>query len=291
MFDYLEKIKDKKIPLEETYKMDMINNISLNSDLLKRMDFEKMSDQEITEICLNNYQQFFDDVFSDADTLTRLIVIPKFLINFSHALYSIKLSETQKTQLCNIIYVLRSKDDVIGPTKLLLLNLGKIVNRDLLPRIMDLGFSENKSADIAIARYSSKKNLVRVKRINACIIDSQNIVRIETIIKLYDILGYFSHFTDLFNGIMYDKTNNSENFSPVQRENYSCINVALVTIMEEMPSNLLYTLLLNFIEDRYTFFSGYDIRFNIASCNPTDYPRIVQTIDRIDKQNRLSIPF
>ncbi len=293
MFDYVNEIlnnKDKKEEISKTIKIDIQNNIRLNADAIKHMDFDKIPDNEIYNMCLNDFDEIMESLRSDEKYIIKLMNTPKFVINLSQALYSLKPTEQQKTLLCNTIYVIRNKEKEKSSNSMLLLNLGKIVNRDIVPRLIGVGFSEDESGEICIARYSSMKEMIQVKRINKYITNYHKEIKAETVIKVYETLGYFSHFMHLFEGIIYDANTLPENTTATQKENYAVINLALVDILEEMPSDLLLSLLLSFAEERYMY-PDYNIRFNLNSCSVTDFPRLNNMILYIKQNYSLEIPY
>lgn len=285
MLDYLKNDNSPIKYKEPTMTLNIANNICLSENAIKNLNVDAMSDQDIYQLCLKNCSKILDNISSDPDTIRRLLLNSKFIINLSQALYSVALTEEEKKQLCNAIYVLRLKEsNASSSVKILLLNMAKIINRNIMPRIIDLGFSEDVAGEIVLARYSSKASMKQVKRINKVFISLPIELSASVIAKVYEILGYFSHFTDLFEGIMYDKLNQKilNSLSQEQRENYATINIALIEIMEQIPFNLCYTLLLNFIDTRLMR-SEYDLRFNLNSCSVDDYPRINAAIDALTK--------
>ena len=287
MFDYLEKIKDREKVISPEMKLSITDNIRINTGLITHLNIDEISDEELSRICMDDYQQILKFAFEDISVLKRLFSNHRFVMAFSSAMYRVELTEQQKTQICNTIFALTRKLEDRN-LNLLLMNLGKIVNRNIVPILMDIGFSEDLSGEIAVARFSSAQPFKQVSRINRILLNIKEEVNENTIIRLYEKLGYFSHFTDLFEGIMYDKMDLS-NLSDHQREIYSTISNALIDVVEEIPNDLRYTLLLNFV-DATKIRSGVEIRFNLKSCNRADYPRINQTIDELDVQGKY-IPF
>lgn len=283
MFEYLQNQKEE--PKPTLVKVDIADNVRLSINAIKNLDIEKMSDRDIYQMCLNDCSKILSNISSDPDEMKRFLSSDRFIINLSQALYSVTLTEDEKIQLCNTIYVLRLKSsDINNSTKILLLNMAKIISRDIMPKIMDIGFTEDLAGEIMLARYSSKSTMKQVKRINRVLLTITEEVKINTIASVYEALGYLSHFTDLFEGIMYDKMDTSV-FTQRQKETYGAINVALIEIIEQIPTNLCYTLFLNFIDTRYMR-SQYEIRFNLASCSVEDYPRINSVIDTLVNQGK-----
>ncbi|MDD3121888.1 MAG: hypothetical protein PHC62_00065 [Candidatus Izemoplasmatales bacterium] len=290
MFKSLEQAKGRKKPIGAATKINIANNIKINVDKIKSIDFDAQSDEDLVKLCLESYDKILSHTFDDEYASFRMMTNTKFVIAFSQAMYSVELNDRQRKQICNVIFSIRAKQDptISDMQRMLLFNLGKIVNKREVPGLMNLGFTEDLSGLLLIAAHSSFNAFKQVKRINRVLLTVQQEVSVESIIKLYEKLGYFSHFTDLFEGIMYDKMDKSK-LTDIQKEIYGNIEIALLDIMEELPSNLCYTLLLNFT-DMVNMREKMDVRFNIHSINSTDYPRINIAIGQVE-QNGKVIPF
>lgn len=283
MFDYLEKVKSREKKISPEMKLSITDNIKINTTLIHHLNIDECSDDDLSKICFDCYKQIMKMAFEDINILKRFFTNARFVIAFSSAMYKINITEQEKIQICNVIFALTRKIED-SPLYHLLKNLGKIVNRDLIPILMEIGFTEDLSGDLSVARYSSANPFKQVSRINRIILNIKENIEESTIVKLYEKLGYFSHFTDLFEGVMYDKMDVTS-LNQHQRETYGIINMALLDIVEELPSNLLYTLLLNFIDDT-NIRRGYSVRFDLRSCNRQDYPRINQTIDILENMGK-----
>lgn len=268
-----------------TTKVNIANNVRLSVDAIRNLDIDNISDNDLYQMCLQNCSKILSNIAAYPDIMRRLLLNDKFIINLSQALYSLELTEDEKIQLCNTIYVMKLKStEISSGTLILLSNMVKIINKSVIPKIIDIGFSENLAGEILLARYSSANAMKQIRRINRVFLNTGEEISVSAIAKVYESLGYLSHFTDLFEGIMYDKMDTTS-FTQEQKETYGAINVALIEIMEQIPFNMCYTLLRNFIDTR-GMRSQYDIRFNLNSCNIEDYPRINTVIDTLNKEGR-----
>lgn len=282
MFDYLKSAK--KSDIGKVMKLEIAENVKVNIDKLKAIDLTQYSENELKNLCAQNYKNILGKTFVDMDASYKFLTDDTFVVVLSSVLYSVTLTDNERITLCNAIWNLRRRPEVSDYNKKLLSNLGKIANKELMPRLMELGFSEHLAGDIAINFNSSFQQMKRVSRVNRILLTINEDVYTDTIVKLYEILGYFSHFTDLFDGIMYDRMDVS-NLTDHQKEIYATINVALLDIIEELPANLLYTLLLNFIDTSFMR-TNFKIRFNLASCSASDYPRLNRIILSLQAQGK-----
>lgn len=287
MLDYLKNGNITK-PVEPTTKVDIANNVRLSLNAMRNLDINNIPDRDLYQMCLQDCSRILSNIASDPDIMERLLLNDKFIINLSQALYSINLTEDEKIQICNTIYALKIKIKINPSTKILLMNLVKIINRTIMPKIVDIGFTEEIAGELCLVRYSSNIAMKQIRRINRVFLSIFDEIGIGKIAKVYETFGYLSHFMELFEGIMYDKMDTSP-FTQVQKETYGAINIALIEIMEQIPYNMCYTLLLNFIDNRWMR-SQYDIRFNLNSCSVEDYPRINSVIDALRSIGK-KVPF
>lgn len=268
-------------------KLSIADNIHINSDIIKHIDPSKLSEKELFDIC-KDFNKISEMLFKDQDTMMRLLSNDNFVTVLTQVLYKMNLEEFQKIQICNAVYNLQSNPNV-KVNKPLLINLAKVVNKDIIPRLIELGFKEDLSAAICIARFSSSDSLKQIARINWQLINISEELETEPIIKLYEALGYFSKFTELFNGIIYNTIIQST-LNEKQQYNYSVISTALYEMLDGIPMNLCYSLLRNFAFTR-SFNRSLMIRVNLNSCNGELYPRLLQTLYNLRNYEGIILPY
>lgn len=267
-------------------KLSIADNIHINSDIIKHIDPEQLSEKELFDIC-SDFNKISAMLFKDQDTMLRLLANEKFVTVLTQVLYKMNLEEYQRIQICNTVYNLQRQTN----TKInhpLLVNLAKVVNKDVMPRIMELGFKEDLAAAICIARFSSSNSMEQIKRINWQIINVSEELITEPVIKTYEALGYFSKFTELFNGIMYNCIIQNT-LNETQQYNYSIISTALYEMLDGIPMELCYSLLRNFIWTRQ-FNGNLPLRLNLNSCSEA-YPRLLQVLNALKENEGLIVPF
>lgn len=267
-------------------KLNIADNIHINSDIIKHIDPEQLSEKELFDIC-SDFNKISDMLFKDQETMLRLLANEKFVTVLTQVLYKMNLEEFQRIQICNTVYNLQRQTNV-KINQPLLVNLAKVVNKDVMPRIMELGFKEDLAAAICIARFSSSNSMEQIKRINWQIINVSEELITEPVIKTYEALGYFSKFTELFNGIIYNCIPQST-LNEKQQYNYSVISTALYEMLDGIPMELCYSLLRNFIWVR-NFNGNLPLRVNLNSCSEA-YPRLLRVLYALKANEGLIVPF
>lgn len=267
-------------------KLNIADNIHINSDIIKHIDPEQLSEKELFDIC-SDFNKISDMLFKDQETMLRFLANEKFVTVLTQVLYKMNLEEFQRIQICNTVYNLQRQTNV-KINQPLLVNLAKVVNKDVMPRIMELGFKEDLAAAICIARFSSSNSMEQIKRINWQIINVSEELITEPVIKTYEALGYFSKFTELFNGIIYNCIPQNT-LNEKQQYNYSIISTALYEMLDGIPMELCYSLLRNFIWVR-NFNGNLPLRVNLNSCSEA-YPRLLRVLYALKANEGLIVPF
>ena len=159
-----------------------------------------------------------------------------------------------------------------------LINLSNIVNRTTIKRLMDLGLSTIDACNIAICRYSSGNEKINTERLNfmLCKMNS-NIVTLQNIIYIYEIL--YDSISSLFSGIMFETYTEEEedDFGYDFMNNYSNISIAILTIVNNLPSDKIDTLLRGYVEEWKTN-KCPQTRFSFRSIS-NDYSKITNVVE------------
>ena len=163
-----------------------------------------------------------------------------------------------------------------------LLSLSKTTNRDKIPSLCVIPLPENIATLLALARYSSDKDIVNVRRLNSVIM-SQPVTTMteQMIVDIY--LALFERVLPLFIGVMLDVISPqmlNENTSEI----YGTISLAILDIMNELPIADIKRGLTIFSETKRIQYSNYPLRFNIESFAPDDYPRIYTALMELHQE-------
>lgn len=267
----------------EQINIDLSSLAYANPDMLmkKLLDINSITDKELFDIIHDYYDIILDDIFDNKTAaLVDLFLNPRFITISTQVFYSVTLTDKQKCRLNKMVYdyfiLNKEKDEYI---KNLLMGLSKTVNRDKIPLLCAKKIPENLASLLALARYSSEKEVVNVKRLNKVImIQNPETMTEQAIVDIY--LTLFSHVTPLFEGIMLDVRSPYDMTQP-QAEIYGTITLAMFDIIHELPSSDLYLLFTSFTETKQILYPDNSLRVNLESCSPVDYPKIIGVIDRM----------
>lgn len=276
----------KAAPDTGSISINFASNVILDADGLKNKfkSIEGMTDKEVYVLVKDYYETILNSIFESTNTEERrffvdLFTSPKFILALTQAMYTITPNNVAKKRLNKMCYDYlvisehESGDYVSG----LLMSLAKTINRDKIPLLCAIPLPEDLSSMIALARYSSEKESVNVKRLNRVLMNQPiDSISEQQIVDIY--LTLFDHILPLFTGVMLDVESPS-NMTTNAMEVYGVITLAVLDILNELPISDIKKGLSMFDEDRQIQYSDKPIRINLESIAKDDYPRILKAID------------
>ncbi len=263
---------------------NIINNSSINRDLFKRTlsNINTMDNSNLKAFVQANIDQIVNDIINkDADYI-NVFQNYRFLDIFTEVISSIPI--TYNTILgCNKLaydYITLSEDHIDNTVKNKLINLSNIVNRTTIKRLMDIGLSTIDACNIAICRYSTGNEKINTERLNFALCKmSSTIVTLQNIIYIYEIL--YDSVSFLFSGIMFETYTEEEedDFGYEFMNNYSNISIAILTIVNNLPSDKIATLLEGYVEE-WKNNKCPQTRFSFRSIS-NDYHKINNVVEHL----------
>lgn len=294
--NYVAEIK-KEPPKEApsllmNYNADALTNPAVIVSALECIEYTDVA--YLYEILSRGYATILSSSFISENkvTVANAFMNSKFVTAFSQVLQNVKVPFTIGQKICcnKLIYdyltLPKEKDKHIEG---LLYNLGLSINRETIPGLLGLGLDQTIVSQLVIARFSTSKEILAVKRINVIIVNSPlEIMTEQMIVNIYEKL--FDHAMPLFEGIMFDCWDD-ELFKdePEQEEIYGLINLALLDIINEMTSDKIAQILTQYVKLKEMQYNTTQIRFNIHAIS-SDYQRIIDVIDGLEKFEGVVIP-
>ena len=292
---FLKESKDlydaRGISLEiSSFEKNPALNLKYTKEALHNV--EDLSDNEIYEILKKSYPMLLKDIFErNDDTYLYILINTRLLDQFIRVLTNVELSYLEVIYCNRIVYdYLTTHTQRVEGTKRQLLSLAKVVNKKQIGSLQSIGIDQELAAALALSRNSSLKEDVCIKRLNlTMIMSSEDVMDAQTIIYIYETL--FDSFGPVFINTMFDYYDKEmlHNISNDASEIYSNISLALCTILENLPSNLIRSILIGYSGD-YNLTDKYDVRFPIRSIALSDYPRIHSVVDTLEKVEMVYVP-
>ena len=290
--DFCREVKQKNPYVKPNYvKVDLENNPVFNLQVLRNqlMNLDKLSDQDLYSLIYRNCDNILSNIFVNGDKdILQVFTHPRFLTILNQVLYKLVITYDIKIYCNKIIYDYLSLNTGDQYVRDLLLILGKTVNRNEIASLVGLGLDEDYSTLLAIARFSSKKDLANIKRLNFTLCNGpRTVITEQMIVNIYEKL--IDNFTILFKGTMFDVYDTS-NFPEEHQEIYADISLAVLDIMNNMPSNNIKTVLSSYAGDYYSFVNTtHTVRFSMQ-CLSYDYFRITQVVEYLKNIDQIYIP-
>ena len=298
MFEEYVEALNREMPLgkrkpEPKFEMDLSTNVLTSPDMLsiQLSDIQNMDNDSLYALLCKTWYLILDKDFirKNKSIVANVFTNEKFVVLFSRVMNQVTGLNREQQICCNkLVYdylTLRSEKD--PHIESLLYNLGITINRDIIPGLMSLGLDTNTVAYLAIARYSTEKEQLAVKRVNVIIVNSSiEVMTEQMIVKIYEKL--FDHLSPLFEGIMLDKWDDEFFQEAEDREEiYGLINLAVLDILNEMPDTLIYNVLYQYKQVKDQLYSKQPVRFDIHAISESDYGRILAQIDRFESTGEL----
>lgn len=295
--EYVErKRKESENNSNDMVPISLSTNPALNPNILKERikNVNDISEKELYDMLYISYSSILTDIFihDDKETLD-MFFNSKFLNVFTHVINSIRLSPNEIIYCNKLVYdyLTIGKDKNDQYTKSLLLNLSKNVNSMSIPKLLSLGLPEEFCIFIALARNSSLKESVNIRRMNHLIISSSaSIMSEQMIVDIYQVL--IDNFTELFKSTMYDPYSDEElnNISDGAGDIYSNMSLAIIDILNTMSSTDIRKVLLSYAMDYKLTKNTTNIRFSIKTLSISEYQRIYDVVDFLLTNESIIVP-
>jgi len=272
--------------IKKYQSLNILDNPILNSSLLREKleHIDTLSDRELFILVRDSFDSVLKQIFSNKDQdYLKIITNTKFLIALHQVVSNINLNHTQRMQCNKLAYDYFTSENNDPYIKQLFFALSKSVNREIIGALCSIGLGEDLASYLALARFSSEKEIINVKRLNFIIVSSSvDIMTEQMIIRIYEKL--FDSVTPLFEGIMFDGLDmDDEYISESMNLIYSTISLAILEILNNMPSQDIRKVLISYQGDYEALYHQTKPRFQVSAISE-DYMRILNVIDALKEE-------
>ncbi len=272
--------------IKKYQSLNILDNPILNSSLLREKlhHIEKLSDRELFLLVRDSFDSVLKQIFSNKDNdYLKIMTNTKFLIALHQVVSNINLNHTQRMQCNKLAYDYFTSENNDSYIKQLFFALSKSVNREIIGALCSIGLGEDLASYLALARSSSEKEIINVKRLNFIIVSSSvDIMTEQMIIRIYEKL--FDSVTPLFEGIMFDGLDMDDEYvSESMNLIYSTISLAILEILNNMPSQDIRKVLISYQGDYEALYHQTKPRFQVSAISE-DYIRILNVIEALKEE-------
>ncbi len=272
--------------IKKYQSLNILDNPILNSSLLREKleHIDTLSDRELFLLVRDSFDSVLKQIFSNKDQdYLKIITNTKFLIALHQVVSNLDLNHTQRIQCNKLAYDYFTSENNDPYVKQLFFTLSKSVNRIVIGALCSIGLGEDLAAYLALARFSSEKEIINVKRLNFIIVSSSvEVMTEQMIIRIYEKL--FDSVTPLFEGIMFDGLDMDDEFiSESMNLIYSTISLAILEILNNMTSQDIRKVLISYQGDYEALYHQTRPRFQVSAISG-DYMRILNVIDALKEE-------
>lgn len=270
---------EKTKPLSENVNLNISENPNINKGLLDSIinngTINNYSDEELYELVSNNLRGLLLNIFERKDQrYIKMIISDRFLRILIQVVNTIDIDYMNKIYLNKLCYDYltlddNSKNNIISD---LIYHLAKITNKQHIPILVGVGIPEKIACYIVLSRFSTNNEFINIKRMNFVIMTANIDITEQMIVNIYENL--FDRVTQLFEATMLDVIDtNEEWYNDDIDERYSLITLALLDILDSLPTDAIHRVLDDYVRLYNTSYSGRPVRCDLR-CLSGDYTRI-----------------
>jgi hypothetical protein len=275
-----------------------------NNILLKTIrDIPNMTDGELRNFISNNFLNILNNVFygEKAQEYIQYFTDIKFLDAFIDVLQTNQFYDNDIiVRINNICYDYLTLKTEMKNSEVInrMIRISNIINRINIPRLLGLGLRNDLVSFILIARYSSFKMNICIKRVNFIIITQpKTLMTTEMILEIFRIIyptpeiweRIFQYFmVDVIPEYNENDVNALWVTESVEEIN-SRINLAILEILNEQPHHIIRGALINYAEAYRIININKPIRFTMQKLSD-DYDRINSIIQILNYDENILVP-
>lgn len=262
-----------------------VNFTAFNADhffsVIRNID--TVPDIELFNAIKNHIDLVVERTLSNDKTMAAVLAHPRFVDAYHRVMSKIPINY-DRTLLANKLtyeYMMVDHDkNILAKFK----DISVLINSSTAQKLMQYGLSSEIANELVICRYSSRNELVNVQRLNfgMCKTCSSDVFTEQMIIWVYEQL--FDRIGELFISSMFEIYLDKEfdEYPEDFRDIYGNISLAILTILNNMPSSSIRQVILKYIDRYLPWFEQHRVlpRFSLRSLS-NDYERIVVIVDRL----------
>lgn len=278
----------------QTVDININNNPSMNKDLLNTIinngNLNNYSDQELYDLLSNNLRGLLLNIFERKDQrYIKMIISDKFLRILIQVVNNIEIDHMNMIYLNKLCYdYLTLDDDSKNPIiSDLIYQLAKITNKKYIPILIGVGITEKVACYIVLSRFSTNNEFINIKRMNFVILTANINFNEQMIVDVYQNL--FKRVSQLFEATMLDVIDtNEEWYTEEIDERYSLITLAILDILNSLPTDAIKRVLQDYVKVYNTSYIGNETRCDLR-CLSADYERIRNIVEEMNS-NGIIVP-
>lgn len=250
-------------------------------EVMKNID--SLSEGELINTIKNHIDFIVERTLSHDESMSTILAHPKFVNAYYKTMRSIPLNNDRRLFANKLAYeysiIDKPNPEILSHFK----EISEYVNNDITQRLVKIGLSRHIANDLAMCRYSSRKESINVQRLNFTMCKyNAEIFTEQRIVWVYEQL--FDHVSQLFIASMLEVYSDRElnELGNEFRDVYGNISLAILIILNNMPSNAIRQIVLQYIDAYVEWFKTRPTlpRFTLRALS-YDYERIVNVVEKL----------
>lgn len=287
-------VNNKPDNIYNNANISIANDPSINKGLLDTIidngTLNNYSDEELYALLSNNLRGLLLNIFERKDhRYIKMIISDRFLRVLIQVVANIEVDYMNKIYLNKLCYDYLTLDDdsknnIISD---LIYHLAKITNKKHIPILIGAGITEKIACYIVLSRFSTNNEFINIKRMNFVILTASINFTEQMIVDVYQNL--FERVSQLFEATMLDVIDtNEEWYTDEIDERYSLIILAVLDILNSLPSDAIRRVLQDYVKVYNTSYIGSETRCDLR-CLSADYERIRNIVEDMNS-NGIIVP-
>lgn len=267
--------------------INFVKSLNINALLNLFQQIGKIPDEQIINALKTNYSDIFREANIHQDSkLLKVLTDPIFLKLLNIAISSINYSKIKPkdkifgSKIC-YDYIKLPKDRKNKEVEEQIILLAIALNKDII-NYLTRYIPQEFAIYIAISRRSSTEDLKCANRVNKTLLNSTTELSEQDIINIYSCI-FSTKFTPLFEAVMMVDALPSY-ATPLQERIYSNIELAILDILDSMPSVEIRIVLLYYSGD-WIFKGKPRVRFSMHAIATITYSRICDIVNQLQQEN------
>ena len=264
--------------------LNIANNPNINKGLLDTIinngTLNNYSDSELYTLLSTNLRGFLLNIFERKDhRYIKMIISDRFLKVLIQIVSNIDVDYMNRLYLNKLCYDYLTLDDEFKNSIIndLIYHLARITNKKYIPLLIGVGIPEKVACYIVLSRFSTNDEFLNVTRMNFVIMTSNIHFTEQMIVDIYQNL--FDRVSLLFEATMLDVPDTTEEwYTDDIDERYSLITLAVLDILNSLPSDAIRRVLNDYVSVYHTSYFGQETRCSLRSLSG-DYERIRNIVE------------
>lgn len=267
-----------------TGSVNIAENPNLNKGLLDTIinngTINNYSDDELYVLISNNLRGLLLNIFERKDQrYIKMIISDRFLRVLIQVISNIDVDYLNKIYLNKLCYDYLTLDEEYKNPVIndMIFHLAKMTNKKHIPILIGAGIPEKIACYIVLSRYSSNDEFLNITRMNFVILTATTNFTEQMIVDVYQNL--FDRVSQLFEATMLDVIDTDEEWYTEEiDERYSLITLAILDILNSLPSDAIRRVLNDYVSVYHTSYCGRETRCDLR-CLSGDYERIRNIVE------------